>query len=129
VTLNGLRESYPEKRIIAAFEPRSNTSRRSYFQEAYGSSFKSANIVFILEVVDAGGYSGTDSEIVALDVEKVIRDISAHGTEAHSVADVSQLQIQLLGTVCAGDLVVLMSNGDFGGLPQSFVDALEKNTR
>ena len=34
-TVRAIRGRYPGRRLVAAFEPRSNTSRRALFQEAY----------------------------------------------------------------------------------------------
>ena len=125
-TLDGLRESYPNKRILAVFEPRSNTSRRAFFQEAYGKCFASADVAVLLEIADAGGYSATEGEIVALDVKKVLEDIKKDGVTPHYQQSVSEIQQFLLREARDGDLIVLMSNGSFGGLPASLVSALKE---
>lgn len=119
VTLEGLRERFPGHRIVAVFEPRSNTSRRAFFQEPYAASFGAADAAIILEVANAGGYSGTQGPIVALDVKRLIRDISATGVEASSFETVESLENHLAQTLRSGDVAVLMSNGDFGGLVRS----------
>lgn len=125
-TLQGLKESYPKKRLVAVFEPRSNTSRRGYFQNEYGRSFQAADLSIIKEVQDAGSYSGTNDEIVALDVEKVKKDIEATGGKAKSFAEVEGIRKFLLGELRSGDLVVLMSNGDFDGLSEILMNALKR---
>jgi UDP-N-acetylmuramate: L-alanyl-gamma-D-glutamyl-meso-diaminopimelate ligase len=124
VTLKGLRESYPGRRLIAVFEPRSNTSRRGFFQQEYGKSFGAADCVVIKEVTDAGGYSGVNVKTTALDVSGIIEAVNKSGTAAKSFPDVSSIQGYLLSELRSGDVVVLMSNGDFGGLMQSLVAAL-----
>jgi len=48
-TLLAVRECHPQARIIAAFEPRTNSSRRKVFQEDYAGSFTAANVVCIKE--------------------------------------------------------------------------------
>jgi UDP-N-acetylmuramate: L-alanyl-gamma-D-glutamyl-meso-diaminopimelate ligase len=115
-TLQGLKEAYPEKRLVAVFEPRSNTSRRAFFQREYATSFDAADLSLLLEVTDAGGYSNTGEEIVALDVPKLVNDISKHGCKAISFASVSEILRYLEAEQRSGDLIVVMSNGDFGGL-------------
>ncbi|MEE4165344.1 MAG: UDP-N-acetylmuramate:L-alanyl-gamma-D-glutamyl-meso-diaminopimelate ligase, partial [Desulfocapsaceae bacterium] len=48
-TLKALRQAYPHNRLIAVFEPRTNTSRRSFFQQEYISSFLSADLSLVRE--------------------------------------------------------------------------------
>ncbi len=126
LTLKGISESYPGRRVIAVFEPRSNTSRRGFFQAEYASSFSSASRVLLLEVKDAGGYTGTSSPIIPLDVPKLAAEISKAGTEAKSAASVDEIINTILGEIRAGDVIVLMSNGDFGGLPAKLPRAINE---
>jgi len=43
VTLQGLRQRYPDRRLWAVFEPRSNTSRRKVLQEELVNALKEAD--------------------------------------------------------------------------------------
>lgn len=129
LTLEGLRESYPEKRLIAVYEPRSNTSRRSFFQKEFAQSFTPADLVVLKEVSDAGNYSGTSQEIKALDVPEVVNTLRQAGKVAHSFSHVSEIGNFLLKEMHSGDLVVIMSNGDFGGLLATLVADLEKREK
>jgi len=119
LTLKGLSEMYPGRRLIAVFEPRSNTSRRGFFQQEYAKAFSAADVVVILEVADAGGYSGTSAEIVPLDVAKLVHEISAADKVAVSKKTTDEITAYLKKEVRCGDVIVLMSNGDFGGLAAS----------
>ena len=125
-TLAGLRETFADKRLVAVYEPRSNTARRSYYQDEYLDCFLGADVVVIKEVDDPGSYSATDSEIVALDVEQIVETLNQEGIGALSFPTEAQIQEFLLEELREGDLVVLMSNGSFGGLPQTLADALAK---
>ncbi len=124
VTLTGIKELYRPKRLIAVFEPRSNTSRRGFFQKEYAESFDAADMVMLLEVANAGGYSKTASEIKPLDVGQIAREVSAKGITAATYPTVEEIKTFLVGNLVEGDVVVLMSNGDFGGLPNELVAAL-----
>jgi UDP-N-acetylmuramate: L-alanyl-gamma-D-glutamyl-meso-diaminopimelate ligase len=124
-TLEGLRESYPKRRLIAVFEPRSNTSRRSFFQERYADSFSAADVVVLKEVEDAGGYSQTSAEIVALDIPKIVAELNKAGKHAIAEINVEQLCERIVEVSSPGDVVVVMSNGDFGGLLQRLVERLK----
>ena len=46
-TIAAIRSKYPHSRLVACFEPRSATSRRRIFQQAYAESFDSADVVFV----------------------------------------------------------------------------------
>jgi len=118
-TLAGLKENYPGKRLIAVFEPRSNTSRRSFFQTEYAKSFDAADLVTILEVADAGDYNATGQAMEVLNVKQLVEAINSRGVKASSFVDIASLKEFVLKTTTSGDVVVLMSNGDFGGLPQT----------
>ena len=40
-------ERWPKRRLMAAFEPRSNSSRRKVFEDAYGRAFENAQCAFL----------------------------------------------------------------------------------
>ncbi len=128
-TLKGIRESYSPGRLVAVFDPRSNTSRRNYFQDEYGRAFASADLAVLREVQDAGSYSATEDTISLLDISKVLADISNQGTTAHAFLDIDLLKEFLVNELREGDVVVLMSNGSFEGLPQSLPTALRARHR
>lgn len=124
LTLDGLRERYPGSRLFAVYEPRSNTSRRSFFQDDYASAFAAADAVYIKRVADAGGYSATAAELTALDVPKLIEGYKSAGKQAYS-GSTEEVFSRLLSELKPGDVVVVMSNGDFEGLLPKLVRALK----
>ncbi|MDR0620656.1 MAG: ribonuclease III [Deltaproteobacteria bacterium] len=116
-TLKALRAGYPGRRILAAFEPRSNTSRRAVFQKAYAQSLRLANVVFLSAVDNPEKAPPGDR----LDVFRLAAEVgqSLYYGGPGSLAD------DLLGEVKSGDIVVVMSNGDFGGLAEKLRSRLE----
>lgn len=126
VTLWGLREKYAGRRVVAVFEPRSNTSRRGYFQAEYSRAFAAADLVVIKEVVDASGYSKTAEDLKPLDVKKLVEAIKETGKSAVSFGANDAILDYLMAALKSGDVVVLMSNGDFGGLMQQVVAGLKQ---
>lgn len=126
VTLEGIREQYPKRRLVAVFEPRSNSSRRALFQQPYVESFRHADLAVIQEVNTPAAFSGTSIPAGMLDVKKMVDDINAKGTDAYCFPEVSQIETFLKETLAPGDVVVLMSNGDFGGLMRSLPPKLER---
>jgi UDP-N-acetylmuramate: L-alanyl-gamma-D-glutamyl-meso-diaminopimelate ligase len=117
LTLQGIKESHPGKRLIVAFEPRSNTTRRGFFQDEYPKSLSKADVVLLPEQKEGTQiYSQTDVTTTPLNVSKMAERIQALGKEAHSFSDVSSLASWIINNRTTKDVVICMSNGDFGGL-------------
>jgi UDP-N-acetylmuramate: L-alanyl-gamma-D-glutamyl-meso-diaminopimelate ligase len=119
LTLQGIKESYPGKRLVAAFEPRSNTTRRGFFQEDYPASLAVADVVTILEVQEKSTYSNTSLEARPVDILAMAENIRKLGKESHHFQQNTELEKWLCANVRSGDVLVCMSNGDFGGLVQN----------
>jgi UDP-N-acetylmuramate: L-alanyl-gamma-D-glutamyl-meso-diaminopimelate ligase len=121
-TLEAIAGSYPGARILACFEPRSNTSRRNLHQQEYVSGFPHAAEVFVLSP------AATDRvpEHERLDVSRLARDIAAAGTPAHSCATVGDMVAAVVERARPGDVVVAMSNGAFGGIWDQLLGALRR---
>lgn len=79
--INALKESEPNKKLVALFEPRSNTSRRKFFQKEYTEAFLEADEVYIKNVV----VRHNDSEDDILNVKKICSDLNKKGVQAKSV--------------------------------------------
>lgn len=124
-TITALRLFFPERRLIAAFEPRSNSSRRSVFQNAYSEAFNHADCICIKE--PPGMETIPESE--RLDARLLVARIKEKNREAHFFADTNEL-LHFLVTFCApGDLMLSMSNGSFDGLPHRLLESLQNGTR
>jgi UDP-N-acetylmuramate: L-alanyl-gamma-D-glutamyl-meso-diaminopimelate ligase len=109
-TLKGLRSRAPAQRIVAVMEPRSNTMRMGVHRDTLHASFAEADRVFVLAAADLGW-----------DPAEALAPL---GTRLAVAADAPALLARLLDELTAGDQAVLMSNGDFKGLPQLLVEAL-----
>jgi len=123
-TLEALRARFPGRRLVAVFEPRSNTSRRAVFQQAYSTAFAGADHVVVQEVDDAPIYSAFGEVAERLDAGRLAAAIQARGTPAQACADVDAI-VAHLGRFCApGDVVVTLSNGSFGGIWDALLERL-----
>lgn len=116
LTLQGLKESYPGQRIIAVYEPRSNTARRDFFQNDYPPAFKSADLVVIQKITDGGSYAKDSKTIRLLDIDRVVSELNSSGIQSVAISEVTEIVRYLKRVTVAGDVVVVMSNGDFGGI-------------
>lgn len=124
-TVTGLKKFYPGRRLAAAFEPRTNSSRRKVFQEQYAGAFDQADIVCIKEP------PGLDAipEAERLDTRRLVDDIRARDKDAHFFQDTGDLTAFLLESARPGDVIVCMSNGSFDGLPQRLGEGLRNIRR
>ncbi len=112
VTLDAVRQGYPGRRIVAAFEPRTNTSRRRIFQEPYRRAFKDADLILVREPPDLWKVPPEEQFSSA----KLVEDLAAQGQEALYFPDTDALLAGLLERLRSGDVVLIMSNGDFDHL-------------
>jgi UDP-N-acetylmuramate: L-alanyl-gamma-D-glutamyl-meso-diaminopimelate ligase len=118
-TIAALRLRYGTRRLWAVFEPRSNTSRRKVFQREYVDAFVAADRVII------GGVFSKQTDIIAdaelFSPEQLAGDLLARGTEAQAIASVDEIAATLSAEARSGDVILLMSNGSFGGLRAKLV--------
>ncbi len=119
-TLAGLRRQYPNARLWAVFEPRSNTTRRAVFQDRLPLAFNDAHGVLFSKVARLEQLA----EHERLRPEKVIEEIAANGKEAFYEPDVDGIITRLRPLVAEGDLIVVFSNGGFDGIHQRLLNEL-----
>jgi UDP-N-acetylmuramate: L-alanyl-gamma-D-glutamyl-meso-diaminopimelate ligase len=110
-TLRGLRARHPEGRLHAVFEPRSATASRRLHQEQYPDAFDAADVTILAPV---GRPEISPEE--RLDVRAIADAIRARGASASTPPNVEAIVDHLVRTAVAGDTIVVMSNGVFGGL-------------
>ncbi|HPQ67728.1 MAG TPA: UDP-N-acetylmuramate--L-alanine ligase [bacterium] len=122
VTLEALREARPERRLVAVFEPRTNTSRRRIFQEEYARAFGAAAAVIICEVFAKHGRLPADK----LDVAALVGQIGRNGTTAIYAENYDDVSAALAAMVQQGDQLVFLSNGGFGNLPRKTLAGLQR---
>jgi UDP-N-acetylmuramate: L-alanyl-gamma-D-glutamyl-meso-diaminopimelate ligase len=123
-TLRALRQRYPDRRLIALFEPRSNTTRRNIFQRELAECFAPAHVVYISQIARLNLLKPEER----LDPEKVIADIRSHGKEAHYLADAPAIAKAAAREARPGDIIVVMSNGSFGGIHDLLRHELEEKS-
>ncbi len=118
-TLNGLRASHPDARIWAIFEPRSASSCRRIFQDDFAKAFDAASETLIAPV-----FRSSLPEDERLSVPRLVSDIECRGHHAREAESIDGIVSTVAGEAGPGDLVVVMSNGGFGGIHQKLLQAL-----
>jgi len=119
-TLEGVKARYPDSRVWAIFEPRSNTTRRSVFQERFPKAFEPAHGVFFAQVARLEQIPAEQR----LQPEKVIEDIKQAGKVAVYAPDASEIINQLTPQLASGDIVVVFSNGGFDNIHDRLLEAI-----
>ena len=118
-TLAGLRAANPDARIWAVFEPRSASSCRRIFQDDFAQAFGPANEILIAPV-----FRSTLLEAERLSVPQLVHDLAGRGQSARAASSLDDIVATIVRDHRPGDLVVLMSNGGFGGIHQKLLRAL-----
>jgi UDP-N-acetylmuramate: L-alanyl-gamma-D-glutamyl-meso-diaminopimelate ligase len=121
-TIVAIRQRYPDRRLWAVFEPRSNTSRRNIHQGEYAAAFDGAALASI-RVPEPHDKVPLDEQ---LDIGKVIDALRAKGIDADSSPDVDVIVRQVVSRARPGDVILVMSNGSFGGLIPAVLDGLRE---
>jgi UDP-N-acetylmuramate: L-alanyl-gamma-D-glutamyl-meso-diaminopimelate ligase len=120
VTLAATRDRYPGRRLWAVFEPRTNTTRRSVFQEEYARSFDDAERIVIASV----DHPERAPEGQRFSVERLVGDLKSRGKDAVHIPAVPDIVTYLKDETRRDDVVLVMSNGAFGGLHERLLSAL-----
>jgi UDP-N-acetylmuramate: L-alanyl-gamma-D-glutamyl-meso-diaminopimelate ligase len=119
-TLRALRIKYPTQKVWAIFEPRSNTTRRNVFQAELAGAFDDANAVVVSEVARL--------ELLApeerLDPARLMQDLKTRGKDAAYLPDVDSIVGHVAKNVQGGEIVVVFSNGGFGGIHGKLLERL-----
>ncbi|HTR43012.1 MAG TPA: UDP-N-acetylmuramate:L-alanyl-gamma-D-glutamyl-meso-diaminopimelate ligase [Pseudomonadales bacterium] len=122
LTLQALRVKFPREKIWAIFEPRSNTTRRNVFQTELPAAFDLANSVVISQVARLEQLAAADR----LNPEKLMQDIKSSGKDAAYLPDADAIVTHISKNALGGDVVVVFSNGGFGGIHGKLLDRLAR---
>lgn len=125
-TIAAVRSKYPDARLVACFEPRSATSRKRVFQQAYAESFDQADIIYVAKPYDPKKHSATSTEPVAVasvsspadvfSTEDLLSDLTRRGKRAKILNTAGSSIKNFARELRPGDVVLIMSNGSFDGL-------------
>lgn len=121
-TINALKGAYESQRLIIIFEPRTNSSRRSIFQQEYVSAFDSSDITIIREPLPLADFDPGDlfsSTKLALDLRET------RNLEAVALQTTEEI-LDHLGTILKkGDVVAILSNGGFDNIHNRLIEQIK----
>ncbi|MEP7101403.1 MAG: UDP-N-acetylmuramate:L-alanyl-gamma-D-glutamyl-meso-diaminopimelate ligase [Burkholderiales bacterium] len=108
-TVNGLRRKVGAARILAVFEPRSNTMKLGAMKAQLPWSLEEADLAFC----HSGG--------LGWDAAQALAPMGKQAVVSDSIDDIVK---RVVAAAQPGDHVLCMSNGGFGGIHQKLLDAL-----
>jgi UDP-N-acetylmuramate: L-alanyl-gamma-D-glutamyl-meso-diaminopimelate ligase len=118
-TLRAVRRAQPGRRIWAIFEPRSASSCQRVFQDDFARAFAGAD-----EVVLASVFRSSLAPEERLSEVQLVADLTARNVHARHLPTVDSIVDAVTRDARGGDLVVVMSNGGFGGIHGKLLEAL-----
>jgi UDP-N-acetylmuramate: L-alanyl-gamma-D-glutamyl-meso-diaminopimelate ligase len=119
-TLRGVRSHFSENRIIAVFEPRTNSSMRRVFQQDYATVFDPADRIYVrkpsmLQKVPEGERFSS---------ERLVADLKQRGKDATHFEDTESIIEDLARASVGGDVILIMSNGGFDNIHERLLARL-----
>ncbi len=119
-TIRAVKPFYPKGRLVAVFEPRTNSSMRKVFQDIYPLSFDHADVICIRK-------PPLLEKIPPLDrfsSKKLVDDLNNRGKNAHYFSETESIINFLVKEARPGDVILIMSNGGFDNIHESLLDKL-----
>jgi UDP-N-acetylmuramate: L-alanyl-gamma-D-glutamyl-meso-diaminopimelate ligase len=123
-SIESLGSRFPGRRIVAVFEPRTNTSRRAIFQRDYARALAGADRIVVAVVPDTPLYSATGPVTETFSAAQLAEDLRGAGSDATAIDGVDAIVADLAASSQPGDVVLIMSNGGFGGIWERLLEAL-----
>ncbi len=111
-TVAAARMRWPGRRLWALFEPRSNTTITNRFQNEMREAFADADVVWLGPIHRADSIPPE----LRLDRDALVEALNSKGGDAHVAGSVDEIMDALIGGSREGDLVLILSNGAFGGI-------------
>jgi UDP-N-acetylmuramate: L-alanyl-gamma-D-glutamyl-meso-diaminopimelate ligase len=129
LTLGAIAVLYPGRRIIACFEPRSNTTSRNIFQRELSECFDDASVVVFGKVNRPERYAPEerlDTGLLSSQLSSKGKTVYTGGAEGSDYpGDIVEF---INGSILPGDVVVLLSNGSFSNLKELLTESFQKNS-
>ncbi len=119
-TIRAVKPFCPDGRLIAVFEPRTNTSMRKVFQDIYPLSFGNADLICIRHPSRIEKIPPDER----FSSQKLVADLKQQSKDAHFFQDTESIIDFLVTKARPGDLILIMSNGGFDNIHERLLNAL-----
>jgi UDP-N-acetylmuramate: L-alanyl-gamma-D-glutamyl-meso-diaminopimelate ligase len=122
-TIEATRQRFSGRRIVAIFEPRSYTAQRRESQEPYREALQRADRVVLAGLFRPERYDAK----TGMDPAELAAALTADGVPTDYIPDVEKIVATVAPDAKSGDILLVMSNGGFGGIHGKLLEALGKN--
>jgi len=119
-TIRAVKPFYPDGRLVAVFEPRTNSSMRSVFQNIYPLSFDGADIICIRHPSRLDKIPAEER----FSSQKLVADLKDRGRKAYHFPDTDSIIDFLVAETRPNDIVLVMSNGGFDNIHERLLKSL-----
>lgn len=120
-TLAALKCGYGKKRLVAVFEPRTNSSRRAIFQKDYAGAFDAADLVLLREPNPIEGLAIEE----LFSATQLAKDLTLRNVPAKAFTTTDAILDHLQSTLKKGDVVAILSNGGFDNIHIRLLEQLQ----
>jgi UDP-N-acetylmuramate: L-alanyl-gamma-D-glutamyl-meso-diaminopimelate ligase len=120
LTIDAVKEAYPNRRVWAVFEPRSATSRRNSFQNELPESLMMADKVIFAKLFLPDKIKQENR----FDLGAAVEDLKNKGKDAYLIPEVEDIIDYIVKNSKLGDIVLIMSSGGFDNLHRKLLDRL-----
>jgi UDP-N-acetylmuramate: L-alanyl-gamma-D-glutamyl-meso-diaminopimelate ligase len=121
-TIDAVRQRFAGRPLVAVFEPRSYTAQRREFQDAYRRAFAGADEIVLAGLFHPERYTAQ----TAMSPLELVEAWRGEGKQAWYIADPDEIVRHLAPRLTHGEVVLVMSNGGFGGIHGKLLDALKE---
>ncbi len=122
-TLSAARQKYPGRQVVAVFEPRSYTAQCREFQTQFETGLAEADHIIIAGLFHPERYTAE----TAISPPAMIERLRSQGREAQFIPSPDEIVSYLVPRLEPGTVVVIMSNGSFGGIHDKLIKALDRS--
>jgi UDP-N-acetylmuramate: L-alanyl-gamma-D-glutamyl-meso-diaminopimelate ligase len=119
-TIQTVQTRYPKSRVFSIFEARSATSRRNVFQDEYADALGVAQALIMPPAFNQGGIP----EEQRFSTDQLMSELKKKGVDACLRETVDDIVAELRKKAKPGDVILVMSNGGFGGIYEKLLKEL-----
>lgn len=120
-TIRALRLGWPTQRLVVVFEPRTNSSRRSIFQDRYAESFADADLVVVREHVPLADIAPEEQ----FSSTRLVQELRNQRIDSHYFPNTDTILDFICGEAREGDIIAIFSNGGFDNIHERLLNRLQ----
>ncbi|MGW8160820.1 MAG: UDP-N-acetylmuramate--L-alanine ligase [Desulfobulbales bacterium] len=106
-TLDAVREGWPDRRLVVAFQPHRYTRTKSLFDE-FKTAFHRADVLVLTDI-----YAASEAPLEGVNTAALVEAVKQHGQrDVHYLPDIERLPVELKKLVRPGDLLVTLGAGN-----------------